>query len=40
MLGILVPETCWAYKKYNKIKSRIYLDFIIQKLESLRHFEG
>jgi hypothetical protein len=19
MMGIVVPETCWAYKKYNKI---------------------
>ena len=23
MMGILVPETCWAYKKYNKIISGI-----------------
>jgi len=21
MMGIVVPETCWAYKKYNKIIS-------------------
>jgi len=30
MLGILVPETCWAYKKYNKIISGMYLAFILQ----------
>ena len=23
MMGTVVPETCWAYKKYNKIKSGI-----------------
>jgi len=23
MMGIVVPETCWAYKKYNKIISVI-----------------
>ena len=23
MMGIVVPETCWAYKKYNKILSGI-----------------
>jgi len=23
MMGILVPETCWTYKKYNKITSGI-----------------
>jgi len=23
MMGIVVPETCWAYKKYNKIISDI-----------------
>ena len=23
MKGIVVPETCWAYKKYNKIMSDI-----------------
>jgi len=22
MMGIVVLETCWAYEKYNKIKSR------------------
>jgi len=27
MMGIVVPETCWAYKKYNKIASDIYLLF-------------
>jgi len=30
MMGIVVPETCWAYKKYNKIISGIYLVFILQ----------
>ena len=30
MMGIVVPETCWAYKKYNKIPSGIYLVFILQ----------
>jgi len=24
MMGIVMPETCWAYKKYNKIISGIY----------------
>jgi len=24
MMGIVVPETCWAYKKYNKVLSGIY----------------
>jgi len=23
MMGIVMPETCWAYKKYNKIISGI-----------------
>jgi len=30
MMGIVVPETCWAYKKYNKIISSIYLVIILQ----------
>jgi len=30
MMGIGVPETCWAYKKYNKITSDIYLIFVLQ----------
>jgi len=30
MMGIVVPETCWAYKKYNKIISGIQLVFILQ----------
>jgi len=30
MMGIVVPETCWAYKKYNKIISGMYLVFIFQ----------
>ena len=25
MMAIVVPKTCWAYKKHNKIKSGIYL---------------
>ena len=27
MMGIVVPETRWIYKRYNKIKSGIYLVF-------------
>jgi len=27
MMGILMFETCWAYNKYNKITSDIYLVF-------------
>ena len=27
MMGIAVPETCWAYKKHNKIINGIYLVF-------------
>jgi len=30
MMGIIVTETCWAYKKYDKIISGIYLVFILQ----------
>jgi len=30
MMGTVVPETCWAYKKYNKIISGIYFVFILQ----------
>jgi len=30
MMGIVVPETCWAYKKYNKIISNIYLVLVLQ----------
>ena len=30
MMGIVVPETCWAYKKCNKIRSGILLVFILQ----------
>jgi len=29
MIGIVVPETCWASKKYNKIIDGIQLVFII-----------
>jgi len=28
-MGIVVPETCWSYKKYNKITSGIWLVFIL-----------
>jgi len=28
MLGIVMPETCWTYRKYNKIISDIYLVFL------------
>ena len=34
MMGIVVPETCLSYKKYNKIISGIYLVFILQLLTS------
>jgi len=27
MMGIVMPEICWAYKKYNKIISGIQLVF-------------
>ena len=30
MMDIVVPETCWTCKKYNKIISSIYLVFILQ----------
>ena len=30
MMGTVAPETCWAYKKYNKIIIGIYLVFIFQ----------
>ena len=29
MMGIVVPETCWAYKTYNKIISGMLLVFIL-----------
>ena len=32
MMGIVVPETCRAYRKYNKIISITYLVFILQLL--------
>ena len=32
MMSIEVPEKCWAYKKYNKIISGIYLVLILQLL--------
>ena len=47
MMGIVVPETCWAYKKYNKIISNIYLVLILQlfvwifvALETSFHIDG
>jgi len=43
MMGIVVPETCWAYKKCNKIISDTYLDFIFQLshyfIHSFSHFQ-
>jgi len=27
MMGIVMPETCWAYKKHNKTTSDVYLGF-------------
>ena len=30
MIGIVVPETYWAYKKYNEIITGIFLVFILQ----------
>ena len=33
MTGIVVPETCWAYKKYNTVISNIYLVLILQLLQ-------
>ena len=30
MMGVIVPETFWAYKKYNKIISSIYLFPVLQ----------
>jgi len=30
MMGIVVPETCWSYKKHNTIISGIKLVFILQ----------
>jgi len=29
MMGIIVTETCWAFKKYNKITSGIHLSFFL-----------
>ena len=34
MMGVVMPETCWAYKKYNKIISAVYLS---QYLTNLMH---
>jgi len=33
MMGIVVTETCWAYKKYNKIISGIQLGFLFFSLK-------
>jgi len=33
MMGIVMPETCWAYKKYNKIISGIKLVLILQLIQ-------
>jgi len=27
MMGIVVPETCWGYKKYNQVESNWFLFF-------------
>ena len=35
MMGIVVPETCWTYKKYNKIISGIKLVFILQLAQNI-----
>ena len=35
MMGIVVPETCSAYKKYNKIISSIHLVLILQLLKTV-----
>jgi len=35
MMGITVPETSWAYHKYNKTISSIYLIIILQLYISL-----
>ena len=40
MMGTVVPETFWAYKKYNKIISGIYLVFystVISDARSNKH---
>jgi len=39
MMGIVVSETCWAYKKYNKIIGSIELVFILQLFKDV-DFEG
>jgi len=31
MMGIVMPETCWAYKKYNKIASSWFFIFYLLK---------
>ena len=38
MMDILMSETCWAYKKWNKIASDIKLIFILQLAKKLFHF--
>jgi len=37
MMGIVVPETYWAYKKYNKIISGISLGFYSSVMHQLRN---
>jgi len=39
MMGIVVPETCSAYKKYNKIISGIYFVFILQYITLFAEWE-
>jgi len=34
MMDIVVPETCWAYKEYNKVISGIYLVFTLQLIQT------
>ena len=40
MMGIVMPETCWAYKKYNKIICGIYLVVILQLSRTNKVFVG
>jgi len=36
MMGTVVPEIWWAYKKYNKIISGIYLVFILLNISEVK----
>jgi len=38
MMGIVVPETCWTYKKYIKIIGSIYLVLILQFFSDIPRF--